>query len=127
MRYCIFTFTFFILSIAASSRINSWIGMVGSYDPIYYIDYGFSGESNLAKRVGFRFGFNYHVKTIEQGYIKTGLRYVRQGHQQLNVNLPDPFIYEEYIDEYYFEIPLSFRYDFTKMKFYSYGCFFRKP
>lgn len=111
---------FLILPGVSISQFRTSVDIVGGYDYAYKIIDNTNSFTLKRPRKGFRIGGNYNVRVMEQGYFKTGIRYVRQGYQQLDLLLSSPNIYKEFIDEYYIEFPLSFRYEFTENKFSFY-------
>ena len=109
----------FFLASTVSGQMHTSIDVVGSYDPVNNVHFNFGGTSH-GNRTGYRIGGNFNFRIFEQVFIKTGTRFVRQGNDMLFV-VPGAFLYREYVDEYYIEIPLSIRYEFSNRKVSLYG------
>ena len=113
MKKVLFFALFSFLSFFAFSQINTSIDIIGSYDIINEFTYKFDlTDGPTTSRQNYRFGANFNFRVFDQGFIKTGIRYVKQVHNVFE---------NQFIDEYYIEVPLLFRYEFSKRKFSLYA------
>lgn len=113
LLFCFLCFPFLLIS-----QFHTSLDLVGSYDLKNQISYAFNtGFPSGNNRSSYRFGANFNFKVFNQVFIKTGIRYVKQVYKTVESSFFDGSYYREYIDEYYFEVPIVYRYEFSEKKF----------
>ena len=121
MKNAFLLFCFLLSPFLLISQFDASIDIVGSYDFKNETAYGFGFrvfEGNTRK--SFRYGGNFNFRVFDQGHFKTGIRYVKQAFKVKETVFPEGSSLHDYVDEYYLEVPLVCRYNFSKRKFTFY-------
>lgn len=119
MRISNLIICFFIFQLSLNAQIHTSVDGVVGYDVLISNDFGFGFSSLGSNRSGYRFGANFNFRIFDKGYIKTGLRYTRQGYITYAFN-NTPAEFFNTIDEYYLETPILLRYEFNDKRYAPY-------
>jgi hypothetical protein len=103
------------------------IDLVASYDFKNEQTYSLRVNNSYKRKPSYRFGSNFNFRITENGIVKTGLRYVKQVQNIFQNRLQNGFLYFEYINEYYIEIPIIYRYEISNKKISMYTEFGLSP
>ena len=103
------------------SQIHTSVDIIANYGLIYNSSPNFGVNNSFDRRFNFRIGGNFNFRIFDKKYIKTGIRYVRQGLEYTKGFSQNNSTSNDYADEYYLEIPLLFRVEFSerKLSFYT--------
>lgn len=102
-----------MMPLCSIGQIHTSLDAVASYDFINRNIISFTPNKPLSK--SYRFGANFNFRIFDKQYIKTGIRYVKQGDVYfVSFTAPSPLTY--YYDEYYIEVPVVSRSEFGKKK-----------